>query len=75
MDILVKHFPNKNHILVFDNATTHAKQADGALLASNMTKNISDKFLVEVNVHNKARQLVYSPDGKIMKEKIRMEEA
>jgi hypothetical protein len=52
MDILVKHFPNKNHVLVFDNATTHTKQADGALLASKMTKNVSEKFLVEVNVHN-----------------------
>lgn len=29
---------------------------------------------MEVNVHNKAGQLVYSPDGKIMKEKIRMED-
>ncbi|KIM85636.1 hypothetical protein PILCRDRAFT_86838 [Piloderma croceum F 1598] len=70
MDILVKHFLNENHILVFDNAMTHAKWADGALSASKMTKNISDKFSVEVNVHDKARQLVYFPDGKIMKEKI-----
>ena len=38
MDILVKHFPNANHILVFDNAMTHTKQADGALSASKMTK-------------------------------------
>jgi hypothetical protein len=58
---MVKHFPNENHVLVFDNAMTHAKWADGALSASKMTKNISNKFLVEVNVHNEARQLVYSP--------------
>jgi hypothetical protein len=25
MDILTKHYPNKKHILVFDNATTHTK--------------------------------------------------
>lgn len=75
MDILAKHFPNENHVLVFDNATTHAKRADGALSASKMPKNISNKFLVEVNVHNEARQLVYSPNRKIMKKKIRMEDA
>ena len=38
MDILVKHFPNENHVLVFDNAMTHAKQVDGALSTSKMSK-------------------------------------
>jgi hypothetical protein len=70
MDTLVKHFPNENHVLVFDNAMTHAKRVDGALSASKMTKNVSKKFLVEVNVHNEVRQFIYSLDGKIMKEKI-----
>jgi hypothetical protein len=70
MDILEQHFPNEDHVLVFDNATTHTKRADGALSASKMTKNASEKFLVEVNVRNEAGQLVYSPDGKIMKQKI-----
>jgi len=33
MDILENHFPDEDHILVFDNATTHLKRADDALSA------------------------------------------
>jgi hypothetical protein len=32
MGILEKHFPNEKHCLVYDNATTHLKRADDALL-------------------------------------------
>jgi hypothetical protein len=38
MDILEKHFPDEDHIMVFDNATTHLKRADDALSARKMPK-------------------------------------
>ncbi|KAG2053081.1 hypothetical protein BDR06DRAFT_1055121 [Suillus hirtellus] len=36
IDILEKYYTNENHVLVFDNTTTHLKRADGALSARNM---------------------------------------
>jgi hypothetical protein len=33
MDILTKFYPNKKHMFVFDNATTHATRSDTALSA------------------------------------------
>ena len=33
MEILQKHYPNDNHVLVFNNATMHVKRADNALSA------------------------------------------
>ncbi len=39
MDILEKHFPKEDHVLVFDNATTHLKRADDTLSAQKMPKN------------------------------------
>src|SRR6266850_1725037 len=50
MDILREHYPHEDHILIFDNATTHLKCAEGSLSASKMPKGPSDKFFVEVNV-------------------------
>ncbi|KAI0789519.1 hypothetical protein C8Q75DRAFT_807146 [Abortiporus biennis] len=54
MDILEKHYPNEDHILVFDNAPTHLKRSDGSLLAWKMTRNVTKSFSVpfgvEVNV-------------------------
>ncbi|OAX30645.1 hypothetical protein K503DRAFT_751027, partial [Rhizopogon vinicolor AM-OR11-026] len=38
MDILEKHYPDEDHVMVFDNATTHLKRADGALSARHMPK-------------------------------------
>jgi hypothetical protein len=38
MDILEEHFPDKDHIMVFDNATTHLKCANTALSACRMPK-------------------------------------
>jgi len=38
MDILEKHYPHDNHVLVFDNATTHLKRADDTLSARHMPK-------------------------------------
>ncbi|KAG1748879.1 uncharacterized protein EDB91DRAFT_1244688 [Suillus paluster] len=38
MDILRDHFPDEDHVMVFDNATTHLKRADDALYARKMPK-------------------------------------
>ena len=38
MDILEKNFQNEDHVLVFDNATTHQKRPDSALSARHMPK-------------------------------------
>src|SRR6266536_2892688 len=38
MDILEKHYSHEDHILVFDNATTHLKRAHDALSARHMPK-------------------------------------
>ncbi|KAG1823785.1 uncharacterized protein BJ212DRAFT_1476648 [Suillus subaureus] len=53
MDILEKYYTNENHVLIFNNATTHLKHADGALSARNMLKGISkvgNNWGMEVNV-------------------------
>jgi hypothetical protein len=39
MDILYKHYPDEDHVLMLDNATTHLKRADDALSARKMPKN------------------------------------
>ena len=38
MDILEEYFPDEDHVMVFDNATTHLKRADTALSARKMPK-------------------------------------
>src|ERR1700730_4086128 len=52
-DILKKHYPNEDHVLVYDNATTHLKRTDGALSARRMPKSTSkpeSNWQVEVTV-------------------------
>ncbi|KIK54840.1 hypothetical protein GYMLUDRAFT_176622 [Collybiopsis luxurians FD-317 M1] len=39
--IVEKHYSNNKHVLIYDNATTHAKCEDSALPASLMPKNLS----------------------------------
>ena len=77
MDILDKHYLNEDHILVFGNATTHTKHADGALSACYMLKFTSSpkkNWGVEVNMHGENGKPVYGSDGKILKHKIKMED-
>ena len=38
MDILRRDYPDEEHILIFDNATTHLKRADDAISARKMPK-------------------------------------
>jgi hypothetical protein len=77
MDILNKHYLNEDHILVFDNATTHTKSADGTLSVHYMPKFTSSpekNWSVEVNMHGKNGKPVYRPDRKILKRKIRVDD-
>lgn len=67
INILQKHYPDKNHIFIYDNATTHQKWENSALSASKMTKGPSNKFFVEVNIFGENGKLVYAPNGKLLK--------
>jgi len=78
MDILEKYYPDEDHVLVFDNASTHQKRPDGALSARRMPKRTSmveKNWCVEVNVRGNNGQPVYGPDGKISKHKVKMVDA
>lgn len=72
MDILEKYYPDEDHVLVYDNAKTHLKCADNALSACHMPKFPSNNFFVECTVVGTDGKLVYSPNRKILKEKIQM---
>ena len=78
MDILQAHYPNDDHILIFDNATTHLKRSDDALSARNMPKftpKAGTNWGPETNVIGDDGKPVYGPDGKVMKTKIQMADA
>jgi hypothetical protein len=72
MDIVAKHYPDEDHIFVFDNATTHLKREDTALSARKMTKGPSNTFGVEVTVVDEAGKIRYAADGKPEKKTVQM---
>ncbi|KAF9502913.1 hypothetical protein BS47DRAFT_1374511 [Hydnum rufescens UP504] len=75
MDILDKYYPNENHVLVFDNATTHQKRPDDALSASKMPKMMPRpprNFLVDATVRDAAGKAAMDSSRNTMKEKQRM---
>jgi hypothetical protein len=75
IDILQKYYLDDNHILVYDNATTHLKPADGALSACKIPKSTSKpetNWMVEVNVLDAYEKPIYTPDRKVLKTKIQM---
>src|SRR5712671_1046744 len=78
MEILKKHYPNEDHILVFDNATTHLKRPDEALSARNMPKftcKEGTNWGPEMNAIGANGKPVHGPDGRVVKVKIRMANA
>jgi hypothetical protein len=77
IDILKKHYPDEDHVLVYDNATTHQKQADGALSACYMplnTSKLDSNWLVEINALDGNGKQIYTPDRQPLKTKVQMED-
>ncbi|KAF9219932.1 hypothetical protein BS17DRAFT_821199 [Gyrodon lividus] len=75
MAILNEHYHDEDHVLVFDNATTHLKCADNALSARKMPKGIpknGGNWGFEVNQVNADGKPVFDADGKICKIKVSM---
>ncbi|KII89329.1 hypothetical protein PLICRDRAFT_110047 [Plicaturopsis crispa FD-325 SS-3] len=75
MQILKDHYKDEEHVLIFDNATTHLKRADDALSARKMPKGTSkyDKnWGVVVNLTDADGNLVHGTDGKVIKVKRNM---
>jgi hypothetical protein len=75
MDILKKYYPDEDHILLYDNATTHLKRADDALSARKMPKKTpkdGKNWGVSSTVVGPEGKPVYGPDGKVVKQVMRM---
>jgi hypothetical protein len=75
MEILARDYPDEDHILIYDNVTTHLKRADDAISARKMPKNIPKEgtnWGIEVNAKGPNGKNIYRPDGKLLKVKIRM---
>ncbi|KIK77126.1 hypothetical protein PAXRUDRAFT_167730, partial [Paxillus rubicundulus Ve08.2h10] len=70
--ILEKYYPNDNHILVFNNATTHIKRADDALSTRHMPKNPLQYWGVTVAVKDIKGAVMHDSDVKPLKKKIPM---
>ncbi|KIK78536.1 hypothetical protein PAXRUDRAFT_16820 [Paxillus rubicundulus Ve08.2h10] len=73
--LIKEYFPDEDHVLVFDNATTHLKRPDGALSARKMPKHPSKEgtnWGIEVTAKDAAGKIVYGTDGKPSKVKVRM---
>ena len=75
MDILEANYPNEEHILIFNNVTIHTKCPDDALFACKMPKftpKESSNWGVEVTQRGTDGKIIYGPNGKPAKIKIRM---
>jgi hypothetical protein len=75
MDILNRYYPHEEHVLVFNNATTHLKRADDALSARKMPKGTSKankNWGVEVTATAANESVLYDSGGKVVKVKVRM---
>jgi hypothetical protein len=74
MNILENNYPESDHVLVFDNASTHLKRADGALSARYMPKGIQE-WGVETMLLGEDSKPVHGRDGKILKTKVQMKDS
>jgi hypothetical protein len=78
MDILERDYRGMAHLLVFDNATTHLKRPDDALSARKMPKFTpppGKNWGVEVSKRGADGKIIYGPDQKPIKVKVRMRDA
>lgn len=71
MDIVQKHYPNDQHIFVYDNATIHTKRPATAPTSTKMTKNPSKKFGADVTVTIDGK-IQYTANGKPQKRTVQM---
>ena len=76
MNILLEYYPEFEHVLIYNNATTHLKRAEDTLSARKMPKGIpkpGTNWGIEVSKRNPITgKIVYRPDGSIEKTKILM---
>ena len=75
MDILDKDYANEEHVLVFDNATTHLKREEDTLSATKMPKfipAIGKNWGVEVNELDEDCNVVHGTNGKVLKMRVNM---
>jgi hypothetical protein len=77
--ILQEFYPEYNHKLIYDNATTHLKRAEDALSAKLMLKNVpkpGTNWGIEVLKRDPTTgKQVYHLDGTVQKTKIQMQDA
>ncbi|KAG2130252.1 hypothetical protein DEU56DRAFT_914882 [Suillus clintonianus] len=73
MDILENNYPESDHVLVFDNASTHLKRADDALSAWKTPKGIRE-WGVETTLLGEDGKPVHGRDGKVLKTKVPMQD-
>ena len=76
IDILQEYYKDFDHVLIYDNATTHLKRAEDALSARKMPKKTpkpGQNWGIEISKHDPVTgKLVYCPDRSIEKNKILM---
>ncbi|KAJ7170413.1 hypothetical protein C8R43DRAFT_875835, partial [Mycena crocata] len=72
MDIVTECYPDKEHVLVYDNATTHLKRPEGSVSASKMLKGPFTNFTVEVILCDEHGAQVYTTASALQKHRICM---
>jgi transposase len=78
MDILTEHYPEYEHIFVYDNAPSHLKRPEGSVTARNMPKYTpkpGTNWGIEVSKRDVNGNLEYNTDGSIKKHKIPMQDS
>ncbi|KAK1226150.1 hypothetical protein PQX77_010883 [Marasmius sp. AFHP31] len=75
MDILSKYYPDEDHVLIYNNTTTHRKCADDALSATRMTKGPSENFHIDSLVYDADGNKLYDQHKQPLKQRIRMANA
>ena len=74
IDILQKYYPDQDHVLVYNNASTHQKWHDSSLSACKMPKYTlkpESNWLVKVNAFDANGRKIYAPNGKVLKTKLK----
>jgi hypothetical protein len=81
MDIVTRHYPEDEHVFVFDNAPSHMKRADNALSTRSMAMKPTQQSLtkpadwfwgVDVNVLGANGKPSYGADGTLLKKRVPM---